>query len=95
MSHSWAILDHFWPFWGHFVAFLDEFAESSNFFAAPLGLGDSLLECMPYIWALLNHASLKLAAAEYIKTHFLKRKELQTELTNGTNCVNHHVGVKD
>ena len=29
----WATLGHFWPFLDHFVAFLDKFAESSNFFA--------------------------------------------------------------
>ena len=45
----WGILGHFWPFLGHFVAYLDKFAESSNFFAAPLGSWGSLLECMYYI----------------------------------------------
>ena len=34
------------PFLGHFVAFLDKFKESSNFYAAPLGSRDSLLEFM-------------------------------------------------
>ena len=42
----WGILGNFWPFLGHFVAFLDKFAESSNFIAAPLGSGNSPLECM-------------------------------------------------
>ena len=57
LGHSWAILGHIWAtlghfesFLGHFVAFLDKFEESSNFFAAPLGSGNSLLECM-----LANH----------------------------------------
>ena len=55
LGHSWAILGHIWAtlghfesFLGHFVAFLDKFEESSNFFAAPLGSGNSLLECMEY-----------------------------------------------
>ena len=39
-------MDFFWSFLGHFVAFLDKFAESSNFFAGSLGSQDSLLECM-------------------------------------------------
>ena len=35
-----------WSTLRHFVGFLDKFAESSNFFAALLGSGSSLLECM-------------------------------------------------
>ena len=49
MGHIWSTLRHFMSFlaiFGPFVAFLDKFAESSNFFAAPLGSRDSLLECM-------------------------------------------------
>ena len=34
----WVIFGHFGPFLGHFVACLDKFAESSNFFVAPFGV---------------------------------------------------------
>ena len=48
-ANFWAILGHFWvisgPFWvifghflGHCVAFLDKFAEISNFFCGPVGV---------------------------------------------------------
>ena len=46
LGHIWATLGHFWLFFGHFVAYLEKFAEGSNFFAAPLGLRYSLFECM-------------------------------------------------
>ena len=39
----WVISGHFL---GHFVAYLDKFAESSIFFAAQLGSWGLLLECM-------------------------------------------------
>ena len=42
----WVTLGHVGSFLGHFVAYLDKFAESSNFFAAPLGSWGLLLECM-------------------------------------------------
>ena len=37
------------------MAFLDKFAESSNFFAAPLGSWGSLLECMLLPFIICNY----------------------------------------
>ena len=81
MGHSRAMLDHFGPFgvifgplWGilgHFMEYLDKFAESSNFFAATLGSWGSLLECMK----VTSEKSLSL----------LRLPHAETEIPNSTS----------
>ena len=80
LGHSWAILGHFrsfgvifGPFLGHFVALLDKFAESSNFFEGSLGSGSSLLECMIKILFRPNVFSFLYRAKKIFK--FLVQKE--------------------
>ena len=46
LVHIGGILGNFWPFLGHFVAYLDKFAKSSNLFAARFRSPGPLLECM-------------------------------------------------
>ena len=84
MGNFWATLDHFGSyfgnfgpfgvilghFFGHFMAFFDKFAQSSNFFAAPLGSLGSLLECMSVINNLFWNLATNLSRCVFRRLQF-------------------------